>query len=180
MLGNIGRYKLRGQLGKGAMGVVCLADDPVLNRQVAVKTIDLAIEDPEKREFLRGRLLRDARAAAALTHPNIVSVYDVVEDGDIAAIIMEFVDGENLSAYLLREGAGDMAFTRQVIRAMAAALDYTHSRGVIHRGIKPANVMLDGARTPKITDFGIARITEGVTTTMTGAVMGTIEYMAPE
>ncbi len=180
MLQTVGRYKILSPLGKGAMGVVYLADDPVLSRQVAVKTIDLAIEDPGRREFLRGRLLRDARAAAALTHPNIVSVFDVVVDGETAGIIMEYVAGENLASYLVNNPSVDPAFTLEVIRAMAAALDYTHSRGIIHRDIKPANVMLDVARTPKITDFGIARITEGGTATMPGMVMGTIEYMAPE
>jgi tetratricopeptide (TPR) repeat protein len=151
-----------------------------LSRRVAIKTIDLAIEEPSRREFLRGRLLRDARAAGSLSHPNIVGVYDVVEEGNCACIVMEYVDGENLASYLARNPVADSQFTVHVVRAMAAALDYTHSRGIIHRDIKPANVMLDGTRTPKITDFGIARMAEGATTTMTGTVMGTIEYMAPE
>jgi tetratricopeptide (TPR) repeat protein len=180
MLPQIGRYKILSQLGKGAMGVVFLADDPLLNRQVAIKTIDLAIEDATRREFLRGRLLRDARAAASLTHPNIVGIYDVVVEGDCACVVMEYIAGEDLSAYLTRNPVADPQFTVHIIRAMAAALDYTHARGIIHRDIKPANVMLDAASIPKITDFGIARITEGATTTMTGTVMGTIEYMAPE
>jgi eukaryotic-like serine/threonine-protein kinase len=93
---------------------------------------------------------------------------------------MEYVDGKNLASYLSRNPVADSQFTAHVIRSMAAALDYTHKRGIIHRDIKPANVMLDATRMPKITDFGIARITEGATTTMTGTVMGTIEYMAPE
>jgi serine/threonine-protein kinase len=180
MLPQIGRYKILSQLGKGAMGVVFLADDPLLNRQVAIKTIDLAIEDATRREFLRGRLLRDARAAASLTHPNIVGIYDVVVEGDCACVVMEYIAGEDLAAYLSRNPVADPQFTVLVIRAMASALDYTHARGIIHRDIKPANVMLDAASIPKITDFGIARITEGATTTMTGTVMGTIEYMAPE
>ena len=180
MLPQIGRYKILSQLGKGAMGVVFLADDPLLNRQVAIKTIDLAIEDTTRREFLRSRLLRDARAAASLTHPNIVGIYDVVVEGDCACVVMEYIAGEDLSAYLTRNHVADPQFTVHIIRAMAAALDYTHARGIIHRDIKPANVMLDAASIPKITDFGIARITEGASTTMTGTVMGTIEYMAPE
>jgi tetratricopeptide (TPR) repeat protein len=180
MLQQVGRYKVLSQLGKGAMGVVYLADDPLLNRQVAIKTIDLAIDDPSRRDFLHGRLLRDARAAASLSHPNIVGIYDVVVEGDCACIVMEYVAGEDLASYLSRNPVADSRFTVHVIRAMAAALDYTHSRGVIHRDIKPANVMLDAANIPKITDFGIARIAEGATKTMTGTVMGTIEYMAPE
>jgi len=180
MMQQAGRYRILSPLGKGAMGVVYLADDPLLGRQVAIKTIDLAIEDGQRREFLRGRLLRDAQAAASLSHPNIVGVYDVVEEGACACIVMEYVNGEDLASYLVRNPVADSQFAAHVVRAMAAALDYTHSRGVIHRDIKPANVMLDAARTPKITDFGIARITEGATTTMTGTVMGTVEYMAPE
>ena len=180
MLQQVGRYNVVKKLGKGAMGVVYLADDPLLNRQVAIKTIDLAVEDDASREFLRGRLLRDARAAAVLTHPNIVGIYDVVVEGDCACIVMEYVAGEDLAAHLARSPIADPKFTAHVVRAMAAALDYTHSRGIVHRDIKPANVMLDAALTPKITDFGIARIAEGATKTMTGTVMGTIEYMAPE
>jgi serine/threonine-protein kinase len=180
MLPQIGRYKILSQLGKGAMGVVFLADDPLLGRQVAIKTIDLGIEDATRREFLRSRLLRDARAAASLSHPNIVGIYDVVVEGDCACVVMEYIAGEDLAAYLSRNPVADPQFTVHVIGAMAAALDYTHARGIIHRDIKPANVMLDAASIPKITDFGIARITDGATTTMTGTVMGTIEYMAPE
>jgi len=180
MLPRIGRYEILRQLGKGAMGVVYLAADPLLSRQVAIKTIDLAVEDATRREFLRGRLLRDARAAGSLSHPNIVGIYDVVLEGDCGCVVMEYIAGEDLAAYLTRNPIADPQFTVHVIRAMAAALDYTHAHGVIHRDIKPANVMLDAASIPKITDFGIARITEGATTTMTGALMGTIDYMAPE
>jgi serine/threonine-protein kinase len=177
---SVGRYQILRPLGKGAMGAVYLADDPVLNRQVAVKTIDLTVEDPARREFLHGRLLRDARAAAALAHANIVSVYDVVVEGENAGIVMEYVAGENLAEYLSRNPVADVSYALEIVRAMAGALDYTHSRGIVHRDIKPANVMLCADGTPKITDFGIARITEGGTATMPGMVMGTIEYMAPE
>ena len=93
-----GRYTVVGQLGRGAMGVVYLAWDPMLNRQVAIKTVDLAVDDPQEREFLRSRLLRDAHAAAVLKHPNIVSVYDVFEDGGRAYVVMEYVEGDTLAA----------------------------------------------------------------------------------
>jgi serine/threonine protein kinase/regulator of sirC expression with transglutaminase-like and TPR domain len=180
MLESVGRYKILSPLGRGAMGVVYLAEDPVLGRQVALKTIDFGLEDEARRQFLRGRLLRDARAAASLSHPNVVSVFDIVDAGATLAVIMEYVPGENLGAYLSRNPVADPRFAAQIVKAMAAALDYTHSRGVVHRDIKPANVMLDASRIPKITDFGIARVSEGVTTTVAGSVMGTIEYMAPE
>ncbi len=180
MVEQVGRYKIKGQLGRGAMGIVYLADDPLLNRQAAIKTIDLGIEDAHQREFLRDRLLRDARAAAGLTHPNIVAVFDVVEEGDSAFLVMEYVDGETLAAVLNRSSIPDPAFTIRVLHDMAAALDYTHARGIIHRDIKPANVMIDASQTAKIMDFGIARIADTRTSTPTGMVMGTIEYMSPE
>jgi len=175
-----GRYTVVGQLGRGAMGVVYLASDPMLNRQVAVKTVDLGVDDPAEREFLHNRLLRDARAAALLKHPNIVSVHDVFEDGGRAYVVMEYVEGGSLSALLKTNPLPDSAMTLEVLRQMADALDYTHARGVIHRDIKPANVMIDAAGTAKIMDFGIARISDTRTSTPTGMVMGTVEYMAPE
>ncbi|MGA2724849.1 MAG: protein kinase [Bryobacteraceae bacterium] len=175
-----GRYTVMGQLGRGAMGVVYLASDPMLNRQVAVKTVDLGVDDPEEREFLRNRLLRDARAAAVLKHPNIVSVHDVFEDGGRAYVVMEYVEGDSLSAQLKANPLPGAAMILNVLRQMADALDYTHAHGVIHRDIKPANVMIDAAGTAKIMDFGIARISDTRTSTPTGMVMGTVEYMAPE
>jgi Flp pilus assembly protein TadD len=175
-----GRYTVVGQLGRGAMGVVYLATDPMLNRQVAVKTVDLGVDDPEQREFLRNRLMRDARAAAVLKHPNIVNIHDVFEDGGSAYVVMEYVEGDSLSARLKSNPLPDAATLLKVLRQMADALDYTHSRGVIHRDIKPANVMIDADGNAKIMDFGIARILDTRTVTPTGMVMGTVEYMAPE
>ena len=176
----IGRYTVRSQLGRGAMGVVYLADDPLLNRQVAIKTIDLGVEDSGDREFLRNRLLRDARAAAVLSHPNIVSVFDVLQEADTACVVMEYVPGESLAGRLKKEPRPDTETTLRILRQMAGALDYTHSRGVIHRDVKPGNVMIDTEGTAKIMDFGIARLTDTRTVTPTGMVMGTVEYMAPE
>ncbi len=175
-----GRYVVEGQLGRGAMGVVYLASDPMLSRQVAVKTVDLQVEDADQREFLRSRLLRDARAAALLKHPNIVAIHDIFEDGGRAYVVMEYVEGDTLSAMLKATPIPDPSVTLRVLRQMAEALDYTHSRGVIHRDIKPANVMIDSTGAAKIMDFGIARITDTRTCTPTGMVMGTVEYMAPE
>ena len=175
-----GRYTVISQLGRGAMGVVYLASDPMLNRQVAVKTVDLAVQEPEEREFLRNRLLRDARAAALLKHPNIVAIYDVFEDAGRAYVVMEYIEGDSLAARLKTNPPPDVPTMLKVLRQMADALDYTHARGVIHRDIKPANVMIDSGGTTKIMDFGIARISDTRTCTPTGMVMGTVEYMAPE
>jgi hypothetical protein len=176
----VGRYRIGRKLGKGAMGVVYLAEDDLLNRQAAIKTIDFSQDDGTQREFLRTRLLRDARAAASLSHPNIVGVYDVFEQDGAAYLVLEYVDGETLANVLNRVQAPDASFTVGILRALASALDYTHSRGVVHRDIKPANIMIDKSGTPKIMDFGIARIVDARTATPTGMVMGTIEYMSPE
>jgi serine/threonine-protein kinase len=176
----VGRYRIGRKLGKGAMGVVYLAEDDLLNRQAAIKTIDFSEDDETQREFLRNRLLRDARAAAGLSHPNIVGVYDVFEQDGAAYLVLEYIDGETLADALNRGQAPDAASGVKILRALASALDYTHSRGVVHRDIKPANIMIDKSGTPKIMDFGIARIADARTTTPTGMVMGTIEYMSPE
>ncbi|HTX34348.1 MAG TPA: protein kinase [Bryobacteraceae bacterium] len=176
----VGRYKIVGKLGKGAMGMVFLAEDPLLHRQVAMKTIDLSVEDPSQRDFLRDRLLRDARAAAALSHPHIVSVFDVIEEGNCAWLVMEYVAGETLAQRMAAGEPLDTGFTLRILAEVAAALDYTHARGVIHRDIKPSNIMIDAHGCAKIMDFGIARLSDGRTTTPTGMVMGTVEYMAPE
>jgi serine/threonine protein kinase/Flp pilus assembly protein TadD len=162
------------------MGVVYLAEDPVLHRKVAIKMLDLSLEEGSEREFLRDRLLRDARAAATLSHPNIVSIHDVIEEGGAAYVVMEHLAGDSLSAYLKLHPRPDHAFVVKTLRAMAAGLDYTHSHGIVHRDIKPANVMFDASGTVKILDFGIARLSEARTSTPTGMVMGTVEYMSPE
>ncbi|HEY2017447.1 MAG TPA: protein kinase [Bryobacteraceae bacterium] len=180
MTQQVGRYQVVGNLGKGAMGVVYLAEDPLLNRKVAIKALDLSVDDTARRSFLHERLLRDARAAAGLAHPNIVSVYDVVEQNDAAYLVMEYVAGESLAQRLAAGPPPDQDFALGVLREMAAALDYTNARGIVHRDVKPANVMLDAQGTAKIMDFGIARISDARTSTPTGMVMGTLEYMAPE
>ena len=176
----IGRYRILSELGRGAMGVVYLAEDPTLSRQVAVKMVDVSVDDASEKEFLRSRLLRDARAAAALSHPNIVSVHDVIEDSGKAYVVMEYIPGESLSARLKKTPIPDSAFTLRVLRDMASALDYTHGHEIIHRDIKPSNVMIDPRESAKIMDFGIARFHDAHGSTVTGMVMGTIEYMAPE
>ncbi len=177
---NVGRYRLLTPLGRGAMGAVYLASDSTLNRQVAIKMVDVSVEELSQRSFLRDRLLRDAKAAALLSHPNIVGIYDVIEEEGAVFVVMEYVPGESLASYLERNPAPDAHVTLQLLRQMASALDYTHSKGIIHRDIKPGNVMRDPNGTVKILDFGIARLSDGVTSTPTGMVMGTIEYMSPE
>jgi serine/threonine-protein kinase len=180
VLEQVGRYHIEQELGRGGMGIVYLAEDPTLHRKVAIKTIDFSVTDPSEREFFRNQLLRDARAAAALNHPNIVNVHDVVEIGEAAYLVMEFIPGETLSAYVRHTPKPDSAFVARVVREVASALDYTHSRGVIHRDVKPANVMIDPAGRVRIMDFGIARISDMRTMAGQGLVVGTLQYMSPE
>jgi serine/threonine protein kinase/Tfp pilus assembly protein PilF len=166
-------------LGRGSMGLVYLAQDPLLNRQVAIKVVDHG-GDGSAGEVSRERLLRDAKAVAILSHPNIVNVFDVVEEDDSAFIVMEYLEGESLAECLRKLPLPESAFSVQTLRQMAAALDYAHGKGVIHRDIKPGNVMLGPGGIAKIVDFGIARMSNSGTTTPTGFMAGTAAYMSPE
>src|SRR5688572_33179179 len=144
MMEQIGRYRIIGELGRGAMGVVYRAQDPSIGRTVAIKTIRLAeVTDTKERERLRERLFREAQSAGALSHPNIVTVYDVAEENGLAYIAMEYVKGQTLERLL---GSGDVldgSRLLQILRHTAEALDYAHKNGIVHRDIKPANIMID-------------------------------------
>ena len=176
----IGRYKILNELGRGAMGVVYRALDPKIGREVAIKTIKLTAQaDESETERLRERLFREAQSAGRLSHPGIVTIYDVAEEAGFAYITMEFVDGETLQAMMNTGRADAPKFISDILRQTASALDYAHSKEIIHRDIKPANIMVTGDGTVKITDFGIARISSSQLT-QTGTVMGTPSYMSPE
>ena len=176
----IGRYEILNELGRGAMGVVYLARDTKIGREVAIKTIKLADQaDDSETERLRERLFREAQSAGRLTHPGIVTIYDVAEEAGLAYITMEFVDGETLQAMMDSGRAEDPAFISDILRQTASALDYAHSKEIVHRDVKPANIMVTADGTVKITDFGIARISSSKLT-QTGTVMGTPSYMSPE
>jgi serine/threonine protein kinase len=176
----IGRYLIRGELGRGAMGVVYDAVDPMIGRSVAVKVIHLkALTEPSEAEFLRERLFREARSAGQLFHPGIVIILDVGQQGDSAFITMERVDGPSLQQILTPGRALKTGEALGILRQTAAALDYAHQRGVVHRDIKPANIMLHNGADVKVADFGIAKIMSAQTT-LTGLVMGTPSYMSPE
>jgi serine/threonine protein kinase len=177
----IGRYKIVRELGRGAMGVVYHAIDPNIGRPVAIKTIHLGEgRKPEEQDRLRERLFREARSAGMLSHPGIVTIYDVEHQGELAYIAMEFVDGPTLDQVLSEDPPIAPAKLFSVLAQTAAALDYAHQKGIIHRDIKPANIMLAADGTSKITDFGIAKITTSDQLTMTGAIVGTPHYMSPE
>ena len=177
----IGRYKIVRELGRGAMGVVYHAIDPNIGRPVAIKTIVLnASRKPEEQERMRERLFREARSAGILSHPGIVTIYDVEQQGDLAYIAMEYVDGPTLDQILSAEHAVTPEKMFSILTQTAAALDYAHGKGIVHRDIKPANIMLTADGTAKITDFGIAKITASEQFTMTGSIVGTPHYMSPE
>ena len=177
----IGRYQIVRELGRGAMGVVYLATDPNIGRAVAIKTIRLGeVHKPEERERLRERLFREARSAGMLSHPGIVTIYDVDQQGDLAYIAMEFVDGPTLDYVLSQEYAISPGQMFSALGQTAAALDYAHSKGIVHRDIKPANIMIAADGSTKVTDFGIAKVTTNEHLTITGTIVGTPHYMSPE
>jgi tetratricopeptide (TPR) repeat protein len=180
MVEQVGRYRIERELGRGGMGVVYLADDPALGRKVAIKTIHFEITDATQREYLRTQLLRDARASAGLSHPNVVNVHDIIESGDTTYLVMEYIAGETLSARMQRPPAPDTSWLLRILRDIGAALDYTHRKGLVHRDIKPGNIMIDQHSRVRVMDFGLARATEQRTSPGSGLVAGTIQYMSPE
>lgn len=177
----IGRYLVNGELGRGGMGIVYDAVDPVIGRSVALKVINLEnVSEPGEAEFMRERLFREARSCGQLVHPGIVIIFDVGQEERSAFIAMERVDGPSLQHVLAsgrRLGSGEAL---RVLQQTAAALDYAHQHGIVHRDIKPANIMLCNDGTVKVADFGVAKIMSGQPSTVTRAVMGTPGYMSPE
>jgi predicted Ser/Thr protein kinase len=173
-----GRYSLDRELGRGGMGVVFLARDVALDRPVAIKLLppSLAIM-PDLRE----RFLREARTAAKLSHPNIVPIFAVEEHGDLVFFVMGFVDGESLGQRVRRAGPLAVSAAIRLIQEVAWALAYAHGRGVIHRDIKPDNILIEkGSNRALVTDFGIARIADQSGATAKGEILGTAHYMSPE
>jgi len=167
------------ELGKGAMGVVYLGRDPVIGRLVALKTIRVAAEDDvEQREF-NERFLREAQAAGTLSHPNIVTVHDVGEEDETSFIAMEYVEGKNLKQVIREKERLPFERIAEIIAEVAEALDYAHRKGIVHRDVKPANIIITPDGSVKITDFGIAKI-ETSSLTETGQFLGTPNYMSPE
>ncbi len=176
---NLGRYEIRRELGRGAMGVVYEAYDPMIKRRVALKTIRADRLSPDEAATIVARFRREAEAAGRLHHPNIVSIFDFGEDGGTSYIAMEFVEGRDLKA---RFDAGERFSTADAVALTAQVLDalqYSHEHGVIHRDIKPANVFVREDGTVKVADFGIAHL-ESSSLTQAGSVMGTPSSMSPE
>jgi serine/threonine protein kinase len=180
----LGRYEIVRELGKGAMGIVYLAKDPLIGRLVALKTIRIAAhaDDDEAQEFQQ-RFIREAQAAGILNHPAIVTVHDIGRDDESGTsfIAMEFVEGQNLKEVLSQGRALSFDQIGDIISQVADALDFAHAKGIVHRDVKPANIILLEGNRAKITDFGIAKIASGgANLTSTGQFLGTPNYMAPE
>jgi serine/threonine-protein kinase len=174
----LGRYRVEKVLGQGAMGTVYLGVDPKINRQVAIKTLAYAqIEAPELAD-VKARFFREAEAAGRLSHPHIVTVYDVGEESDLAYMAMELLEGSDLSQYCNKKRLKPLQVL-EIGAQIAGALEYAHTMGVVHRDIKPANIMLDKNGQVKVADFGVARVISS-SRTETGVVLGTPSYMSPE
>jgi predicted Ser/Thr protein kinase len=173
-----GRYTVTAELGRGAMGMVYRAEDPMIEREVAVKTL-LPNLPSDQLEEVRGRFLREAKSAGRLNHPNIVTIYDVGEQDGVAYIAMEFLEGKSLQE-ILREGPR-LAYDKMadLVAQVADALDHAHGFGIVHRDVKPANVMVQPNGRAKLADFGVARI-QSSSMTQTGQALGSPKYMSPE
>jgi tRNA A-37 threonylcarbamoyl transferase component Bud32 len=175
-----GRYEVQRVVGRGAMGIVYLADDPVIGRQVAIKAIQAhAGLDPKELAMRQERFEREFRSAGTLSHPNIVTVYDVGQEGSVSFIAMEYVPGESLEEVFKSGRTLSFKEITDILGQIASGLDYAHERSIVHRDVKPANILLTVGGQPKITDFGVAKLTTTSMTT-TGMIVGTPMYMAPE
>ncbi|HCJ51953.1 MAG: serine/threonine protein kinase [Gallionellales bacterium CG_4_10_14_3_um_filter_54_96] len=179
MISQLGRYEVLGELGQGAMGVVYKAKDPLIDRQVAIKTINLSLAEDELDEY-EGRFYQEAKAAGRLNHPNIVTIYDVGKSGDIAYIAMEFLQGRELRDIMRDDGNMPVDQVLDIVAQVASGLAYAHEHGIVHRDIKPSNIMVIRDGHAKITDFGIARMASSAVRTQTGMVLGSPKYMSPE
>lgn len=175
----LGRYEILGEIGRGAMGLVYKASDPTLNRHVAIKTINLDL-DQDDRAGYEARFAQEARSAGGLNHPNIVTIYDLGSASNLVYIAMEFLDGKDLSALIKTLHRLPIVAATQIALQLADALAHAHEKGIVHRDIKPANVMILREGRVKLTDFGIARLRSQESRTQTGFRMGSPLYMSPE
>ena len=175
----LGRYVIESEIGRGAMGVVYKAMDSVLQRVVAVKTVNMALER-EHADKYEARFYQEARAAGGLNHPNIVTVYDAGKAGDVVYMAMEYIQGVELRSLFTEGTPMGVAQALSIAAQVAEGLGYAHQAGVVHRDIKPANIMVVADGPVKITDFGIARMRASADLTQTGVMLGSPKYMSPE
>jgi eukaryotic-like serine/threonine-protein kinase len=175
----LGRYVIQSELGRGAMGVVYKALDSVLERSVAVKTVNISLERDHAEKY-EERFYQEARAAGGLNHPNIVTIHDVGKAGDVVYMAMEYIEGVELRTLIGEGRALRVTQSLSIAAQVAEGLAFAHQRGVVHRDIKPANIMVVANGPVKITDFGIARMRGTGDLTQTGTLLGSPKYMSPE
>ena len=176
----LGRYEIVAKLGKGAMGTVYKAYDPLIERFVALKSINLKILSEKERDAYKARFYQEAKAAGRLNHPNIVTIHDLGESGDVAYIAMELMEGRELQVMLDSEKRLPVEDVLNIGAQVASGLYFAHKRGIVHRDIKPSNIMVQGDNLVKIADFGIAQIESSGSFTRTGMIIGSPLYMSPE
>jgi eukaryotic-like serine/threonine-protein kinase len=176
----IGRYEILEVAGQGAMGVVYKAKDPFIGRTVAIKVMSAAVSlRPDEQEEYRQRFFREAQAAGRLRHDNIVSIYDVGYEGGAPYMVQEYLEGQSLSSRLKETGPLPLGESVSILRQVADGLAYAHEQGIVHRDIKPDNILVDAKGKAVITDFGVARFSTS-DLTRTGEVLGTPHFMSPE
>ena len=179
MIPSLGRYRIVAEIGQGAMGTVYKAVDPIIDRTVAIKTINLNLSRQELEEY-EARFQQEIKAAGRLNHPNIVTIYDVGKNDQVAYMAMEFLEGKELKDII---ATGQLPPTEQVVDIIAQVADglwFAHQQDIVHRDVKPSNIMVLKGGIAKITDFGIARLPNSAVKTMTGLILGSPRYMSPE
>lgn len=176
---NIGKYEVQGILGRGGMGTVYKAFDPAIHRQVAIKTITKSALEPSELQYAIARFRHEAQAVGRLTHPRIAAIFDYGEDMDIAYIVMELVNGRSLYDHLQNKAKFDLAEVGEIARQLLDGLGYAHAQGVVHRDVKPSNILINDDGRIKISDFGIAHL-DSSSLTQVGEIMGSPGYMSPE
>ncbi len=175
----IGKYEVQGILGRGGMGVVYKAFDPAIHRQVAIKTITKSAMDPSELQYAIARFRHEAQAVGRLTHPRIAAIFDYGEDAEIAYIVMELVNGKSLYEHLQNKAKFELAEIGEIVRQLLDGLGYAHAQGVVHRDVKPSNILINDDGRIKISDFGIAHL-DSSSLTQVGEIMGSPGYMSPE
>ena len=179
MIETLGRYKILSTIGQGAMGVVYKAVDPMIDRTVAIKTVNLSLNKDDQAEY-EARFQQEIKAAGRLNHPNIVTIYDVGRTENMAYMAMEFLEGKELKDILAAGERPAVSSTVDWMTQVAQGLSAAHENDIIHRDIKPSNIMIVRGGLAKITDFGIARMSASAVKTMTGLILGSPRYMSPE
>jgi len=179
MISTLGRYKIVAEIGQGAMGTVYKAVDPIIDRTVAIKTINLNLSRQELEEYEQ-RFQQEIKAAGRLNHPNIVTIYDVGKTDQVAYMAMEFLEGNELKDIIASGQLPTPETVVDIISQVADGLWFAHQQDIVHRDVKPSNIMVMAGGIAKITDFGIARLPNSAVKTMTGLILGSPRYMSPE